>query len=151
MMSMGNRRGERAPPSRDEAYVVDADTGVLLLLGEVLERDGWSVRAFRNVRTARRALREHLPSLLIVDEDLPDGRGSELALEVRRDPAARRLPLLFCSAGGGARRAALSRLGPVVAKPIDIDQLTDLVHRAARSDGANAGLQPAGTARRLGS
>lgn len=120
-----------------EAYVVEDDVSMLLLLGDLLESGGWRVRGFRDVGSVRRALRSRLPSLLVLDEELPDGRGSDLARELRRDPRGRKVNLLFCTAADRARRASLDRLAPVVTKPIDVSALERALATAAERDGSS--------------
>ena len=62
---------------------------------------------------------ERPPQVLVVDDDLPDGKGAELVRELRRDPRMRNVRVLFCTAAEPARRRGptaeeLRRVLPVV-------------------------------------
>jgi DNA-binding response OmpR family regulator len=122
------------------AYVVEDDTATLGLLGDLLEDDGWEVRLFTHLGRFRRAVDEQVPDLVLLDDDLPDGRGGDEAQQLRQRDATCRVPILFCTAAPAARRREMSRIGHVLAKPFDLDGLDrllrDVRHRHRRTDSA---------------
>ena len=105
------------------AYVVEDDVATLGLLGDLLEDGGWEVRLFTRLGRLRRALGERVPDLLLLDDDLPDGRGGDEVRALREHRATRRLPILFCTAASPTRRREISRFAPVIPKPFDLDRL----------------------------
>ena len=109
------------------AYVVEDDAATLGLLGDLLEDDGWEVRLFTHLGRFRRAIRERVPDLVLLDDDLPDGRGGDEAQQLRQRDATRQVPILFCTAAPPARRREISRVGAVLAKPFDLDGLDRLL------------------------
>ncbi len=59
-------------------FVVDDDPGTLELLCEVAREAGWDARPFTRLIDLRASLDHLRPTLLILDDDLPDGRGRRL-------------------------------------------------------------------------
>lgn len=99
------------------AFVVEDDTETLRLLTELVASAGLQPVPFTRYFSARRAMLERAPAVMVVDDDLPDGRGSELVRELRADPRGRNVKVLFCTAAEPARRLEISPLGPVISKP----------------------------------
>ena len=81
---------------------------------------------------ARKALRAQNVDLLMVDINLPDGSGLDVAREaLRQNP---RLPVIVCS--GHDLREVAQALGPTaypLMKPFELEELEALVERLARS------------------
>ena len=72
-----------------------------------------------------------LPHVLIVDVMLPDGDGGDIAELLRETWPG--IPAVFVSAASRSRLNELEPLGPVVAKPFDIDQFRDAVLAAVEA------------------
>jgi signal transduction histidine kinase len=70
------------PPS---ILVVDDDEGLLILMAETLRGEGYHVLTVNSAKTAREALEQHLPELMILDLKLPDGSGPALVASLQRD------------------------------------------------------------------
>lgn len=132
--------GERGP-TRRLAFVVDDDPSALELLRAVAQDAGWAVRGFTRLRDVHRALRGESPGLIVLDDDLPDGRGGDLARELRRDARFRGVPLLVCTGAHAMRRAEIGAWAPVVSKPFDVVEMDRLLADAA---GAADGGRSAG-------
>jgi DNA-binding response OmpR family regulator len=115
-------------------FVVDDDVATLELLSEVAREVGWRPRGFRRLGELREAIERHPPDLLILDDDLPDGLGGDLARELRHHPRLAGVPLLVCTAAHPMRRAEIGAWAPVVAKPFDlveIERFLDAARAAA--------------------
>ena len=123
-------------PGRPLAFVVDDDPSALELLRAVAQDAGWAVRGFTRLRDVQDALRRQSPALIVLDDDLPDGRGGDLARELRRDARLRGVPLLVCTGAHAMRRAEIGAWAPVVSKPFDIVEMERLLADAA--DAADA-------------
>ncbi|TMM52414.1 response regulator [Sulfitobacter sabulilitoris] len=62
-------------------------------------------QSFRNVRIdvastlaeARRHLQRHQTSLILLDNNLPDGKGANFAMELAQDPTMARIPIVMVS------------------------------------------------------
>lgn len=116
-------------------FVVDDDAVTLSLLCEIASEAGWDARGFTRLGELRRAIDEGPPSLLILDDDLPDGRGGDLARELREDPRLQNVPLLVCTAAHPMRQAQIGAWAPVISKPFRlaaIDRLLADAHPDAR-------------------
>lgn len=117
----------RPPP----AYVVEDDVMMLRLLSEVAASVGLEPLAFTRLSSVRRALRDRLPAVLLLDDDLPDGRGADLLRELRADPRARHVEVIVCTSAGAARRQEIERLAPVIAKPFPLAEVEDALRAVA--------------------
>lgn len=121
----GTRRD--APPP---VFVVEDDVGMLRLLSELAASAGLQPLAFTRLSTARRALRERPPAVLLVDDDLPDGRGADLVSELRQDPRTRHVRAIVCTGADPDRRRQISRIAPVIAKPFSPREVEDALRGA---------------------
>lgn len=121
--------GKDPPP---HAFVVEDDVLTLRLLSELAASYGLEPMLFTRLSTARRALRKHVPAVMVVDDDLPDGQGADLVREVRASPRTRHVRILFCTAAPPSRRREMSRLAPVVEKPFDLAAVEEALAELAR-------------------
>jgi twitching motility two-component system response regulator PilH len=128
----------RATTTRNESggsplllYVVDDDDATLALLRDVAEEAGWEAHGFARLGPLRSALRARRPALLILDDELPDGRGGDLARELRRDPDMAGVPMLVCTAAHPMRQAEIGSWAPVVSKPFDLGEIEHFLDAAA--------------------
>lgn len=111
----------RSSNGRPVVFVVDDDSATLGLFCEVALDSGWDCRPFHRLRQVREAIATGpAPSLLILDDELPDGLGGDLARELRGDPVFAGIPVLVCTAAHPMRRAEIGSWAPVVAKPFDL-------------------------------
>jgi len=116
---------EAAPaqePQRDEeaplrAYVLEDDPDIAALEADILRDLGFNV-----VSCAR-----------IVDLDvmLPDGDGGDIAELLRETWPG--IPAVFVSAASRGRLSELAPLGPIIAKPFDIDRFREAVLTAVEA------------------
>lgn len=130
------RRNARRPEhsrrnGRRRAFVVEDDPDTRHLLGEFAGELGWEARRFANLHAVRSALSDERPDVIILDDDLPDGRGGDFAVEVRSDARLRRTPIIFCTGVEPERRREIGRIAPVLGKPFDLDRLEALLEDVA--------------------
>ncbi|HUF06480.1 MAG TPA: response regulator [Candidatus Binatia bacterium] len=114
-------------------FAVDDDRPTLALLCDIARASGWVARGFTRLWEVRaRLARGTQPALLILDDDLPDGRGGDLARELRADPRTEDMPLLICSGAAPERRVEMRGFVPVVSKPFDLEEIECFLDAAAR-------------------
>lgn len=116
-------------------FVVDDDLPTVELLREVAHESGWMTVAFTRLGPLRLALDGRRPTLLIIDDDLPDGRGGDLARDLRDDPRLEGVPLLVCTAAAPTRQAEIGTWAPVLSKPFDLGEIEEFLAAAVRRDG----------------
>ena len=125
-----------------EILVVDDDVDTREMLREVLELDGYRVALAANGRDALERLRSGLaPALVLLDVMMPVMSGAELLTELRRDPRFARMPVVLVSAFGQIAEPLAVLAQGYLPKPIDLDRLTDLLHRHA-SEGLSGAAVP---------
>jgi CheY-like chemotaxis protein len=118
----------RSPP---RAFVIEDDVQTLALLSDLAEMCGLEPVAFTRISSARKALRERVPTVMVVDDDLPDGRGADLVREVQANPATRHVRVVFCTAAAEPRRREIARLAPVIEKPFHVRDMERVLNEAA--------------------
>ena len=117
---------------RPVVFVVDDDVTTLDLLCDIAREAGWLVKGFTRISGLRRSLDTGRPTLLILDDDLPDGRGGDLARELHDDDRMADVPILVCTAAHPMRRAEIGAWAPVVSKPFDVAQVEAFLSAAHR-------------------
>jgi DNA-binding response OmpR family regulator len=120
--------GERPPP---RAFVIEDDVLTLALLSDLAEMCGFEPVAFTRISSAREALRGLAPAIMVVDDDLPDGRGTDLVREVRANPRTADVRVVFCTAAGPSRRREIAQVAPVIAKPFRVREVERVLREAA--------------------
>ena len=116
--------------------IVDDDGSTVELVREVAAESGWVAYGFERIAEAREFLSDQRPALLVLDDDLPDGRGGDLARELRGDPALGDVPVLVCTAAHPSRQREIGGWAPVLSKPFDIFELERHLDACTRPDAA---------------
>lgn len=119
-------------PDLSRAYVLEDDPDIAALEADLLREMGFSVVTCSRIVELGDLIDVALPHLLIIDVMLPDGDGGDITELLRT--AWPGIPAVFVSAASRERLAELAPLGPVVAKPFDLDAFREAVERAL--DGA---------------
>jgi two-component system OmpR family response regulator len=110
------------------AYVLEDDPDIAALEADLLREMGFSVVTCTRIVELGDLMDVALPHLLVVDVMLPDGDGGDITELLRS--AWPGIPAVFVSAANRERLDALAPLGPIVAKPFDLDVFRVAVHRA---------------------
>jgi CheY-like chemotaxis protein len=122
---------ERLEDEPLRAYVLEDDTDIAALEADLLRDLGFTVVTCARIVDLGDLMAVALPHLLVVDVMLPDGDGGDIAELLRETWPG--IPAIFVSAASRGRLAELEPLGPVVAKPFDIDQFRDAVFAAVEA------------------
>lgn len=129
--------GARRPPggrhaARPVLFAVEDDPSTLELLRDVAVHAGWAARGFTQLADFERAVAQRVPDLVILDDDLPDGRGGDRARELRRDRRLRDVPVLVCTAASPTRQAEIGAWAPVVSKPFSLGEIERVLQKAVQ-------------------
>lgn len=112
--------------------VVEDDLDGRELLAELLANTGYEVVACTNAAEAEAALDEReRPCVVLTDLSLQDTPGTELVARMRARPGFEYVPAIFVT---GVEPSVLAEIrDPILAKPVDIDRLFELVAEHCRS------------------
>jgi len=115
-------------------WLVDDDASIRWVLERALKGGGMLPRIFESAEPALEALRSDAPDVLLTDIRMPGQSGLDL---LRRIHATRpQLPIIVMTAHADLGNAVSAYEGGAfeyLPKPFDIDQVVDLVRRAAQS------------------
>ena len=129
--------------NRDKTLlVVDDNPTNLKLVLAVLSREPYEVRTATDARQALALLETFVPSVVLLDIQLPDIDGLVLARKLRADVRTQRVPLIAVTAyamKGDEERALDAGFDAYLTKPIDKAALRELVRRYM---GGGAGAAP---------
>ncbi len=81
-----------------DVYYAEDDESIAQAVKEYLEQQDCKVTIFRTVADVRQALKNHIPTILLVDWNMPDGQGNELCQWIRF--RWNNLPLIFLTVRG---------------------------------------------------
>lgn len=114
-----------------DILIVDDNPHIVRLLTEMLEEEGYRVRALAGADLIELAL-VALPRLIVLDVLMPGLDGPEVCRRLRADPRTATVPIVFVSALPPATLALRLRDCPhdaLIAKPFNIDQVAETVRR----------------------
>jgi DNA-binding NtrC family response regulator len=115
-----------------EILVVDDEPGIRELMQEILEEEGYEVRMAENGASARNALEDRVPDLVLLDIWMPDVDGVTLLKEWKTQGRLT-MPVVMMSGHGTVHTAVeATRLGAFdyLEKPIAYKQLLETVKKA---------------------
>ena len=115
--------------------LVEDDKDIRETLAEILVEEGYQVRAAKDGREALRSLdsAEQLPALILLDLMMPVMDGWKFREEQRKNAAWADIPIVVISADGRvADRLDSIDAAAYVRKPLDIEELVEVIARAAR-------------------
>lgn len=114
--------------------MVEDEPDIAALFRDLLEEEGWDTVMASSLDSAQRALDllRRTPSLVVLDQRLPDGRGLSLVLGLRRRFPDTRI-LLVTGARALTRELEGSLVDAVFHKPIELKRFLSEVHMAGGS------------------
>lgn len=149
-------------------YYVEDDHAIAQTVKEYLERNHCRVTVFSTIADARQALKNRVPSVVLVDWNMPDGHGDTLCRWIRSN--WKELPLIFLTVRGDSKDivsgfqngaddyvvkpfelevlysrilAVLRRSGDVSKQYLACDRISlDQMRRTVRCDGEEVSLSP---------
>jgi diguanylate cyclase (GGDEF)-like protein len=131
--------------ARHSIVVVDDDPLLAEAYALTLRQAGMQVTAVSDPAHAIEAISANAPDLILMDVQMPQIDGIELARVIRQTRRHLSLPILFLSAEQDRKRQMLARrLGgdDFITKPVDLDRLVDLVRlRAERARSLRAVME----------
>lgn len=107
-----------------EVYYVEDDENIARMVKDDLEQRGCKVRILETIADAKQMLRDHIPGIVLVDWNMPDGRGDNLCQWIRRN--WRELPLIFITVRGDSNdivSSFQSGADDYVVKPFELEVL----------------------------
>ncbi len=81
-----------------ELYYIEDDPDIARTVKEYLERKDFRVTVCMTVAQARQALHTRVPALILLDQNMPDGRGDSLCRWIRSN--WKELPIIFLTVRG---------------------------------------------------
>jgi len=121
-------------------WIVDDDQSVRWVLEKALKQADMLTRSFERAEHLLEAIDNGEPDVLITDVRMPGMSG--LALLERLRTTRPDLPIIVITAHSDLENAVAAYKGGAfeyLPKPFDIDEAVELVHKAARSTGAESG------------
>ena len=127
---------------RLNVWIVDDDQSVRWVLEKALKQADMETRSFERAEHLLDAIDDGEPDVLITDVRMPGMSG--IALLDRLQAARPDLPIIVITAHSDLENAVAAYKGGAfeyLPKPFDIDEAVDLVHKAARLNGGDAGAE----------
>jgi CheY-like chemotaxis protein len=120
---------------RCQILIVDDDTDIRETLAEFLEDRGFTTVTAANGLEALTLLRSAAarPSVIVLDLMMPVMDGYGFLEERKRDPALTSIPVAVITASHGVDQNRLGNGASVIAKPIDVTKLVDVLQRLSSS------------------
>jgi len=109
-----------------------------LLVKRVLEAEGYSVAEAADGPTGLEMATQTRPDLILLDINLPEIDGYDLARCFRDTPGLQQVPILAITANvmqGDRERTLAAGCDGYIQKPIDVDRLPDQVRAALQKTG----------------
>jgi two-component system alkaline phosphatase synthesis response regulator PhoP len=120
---------------RNNILVVDDDPDILEALKVMLEDQGYSVETAQNGNILQFLDQTNLPSMIILDVMLSGMDGRNIAEKLRKKKETKEIPIVMISANPGAATDCVKRgANAFLAKPFEIDDLLNVIHRYVPKD-----------------
>jgi len=111
--------------------IVDDDQYNLIILGEILKRNGCTIRSFLDGVAALRASEELKPDIILLDVMMPGMDGYEVCQRLKENPNLCDVPVIFISSLQGSKDVVKAlRSGGVdyITKPFEAEEIVSRVN-----------------------
>ena len=123
-----------------DLYYVEDDPGIAGTVKEYLEQKGFRVTICATFARAKQALQAHVPALVLLDWNMPDGRGDSLCQWIRG--CWKELPVIFLTVRGDSADIVSgfqSGADDYVVKPFELEVLHSRIQALLRRTRDTAG------------
>lgn len=121
-------------------YYIEDDSDIASMVKEYLENKGFRVDVYATLETARQALKARVPALVLLDWNMPDGRGDSLCRWIRGN--WKELPIIFLTVRGDSADIVSgfqNGADDYVVKPFELEVLYSRISALLRRAGNAAG------------
>ncbi len=123
-----------------DLYYIEDDASIASAVKEYLEQKGFCVTICETLAQARQALKTRTPTLVLLDWNMPDGRGDSLCQWIRS--SWKDLPIIFLTVRGDSSHIISgfqSGADDYVVKPFDLEVLYSRIQALLRRTGNLSG------------
>lgn len=107
-----------------DLYYIEDDPNIAYTVKEYLEQKGLRVTVYGTMERAKQAFQRLVPAIVLLDWNMPDGRGDSMCRWIRRNWAE--MPVIFLTVRGGSRDIVASfknGADDYVVKPFELEVL----------------------------
>ena len=119
--------------AKKKILIVDDEVGITKLLKSALERsERYEVRCETEGLKAVFAAQSFRPDIMLLDVNLPDAAGGEIAALFQEDPVLKKIPIIFLTGmvSQEETESGVTVSGrPALAKPIDLGKLIESLEK----------------------
>ncbi len=119
-----------------ELYYAEDDIGIASIVKEYLEQKNFKVFVFDTLKGVRQALKNHVPTIVLLDWNMPDGHGDDLCYWIRSN--WKELPVIFLTVRGDSHDIVSgfqSGADDYVVKPFELEVLHSRIQALLRRTG----------------
>lgn len=123
-----------------DIYYIEDDPDIAQAVKEYLEKKGFKVTLCATLAQARQAMENHVPTLVLLDWNMPDGRGDSLCRWIRN--TWKELPVIFLTVRGESHDIVSgfqNGADDYVVKPFELEVLYSRILALLRRAGNVAG------------
>lgn len=108
--------------------ICDDDTDILSICTYILEEQSWEVHTKTNCIDITEVVRSIKPSVILMDNWIPDTGGIVATQNIKADPELRNIPIIYFSANNDIKSLAKEAgADAFLEKPFDIEDLERVV------------------------
>ena len=119
-----------------DLFYVEDDPNIASAVKEYLEQKDFKVNIYTTLAQARQALKNHVPALVLLDWNMPDGRGDSLCRWIRSN--WKELPVIFLTVRGDSSDIVSgfqNGADDYVVKPFELSVLYSRIQAVLRRTG----------------
>ena len=119
-----------------EIYYIEDDENIAMAVKEYLSQKGYVVSTFGTLESGKKALEHHIPSIALIDWNMPDGEGNRFCRWIRS--RWKELPVIFLTVRDDTRDIISGfeyGADDYVTKPFELEVLHSRIHALLRRAG----------------
>ena len=119
-----------------EIYYIEDDENIAIAVKEYLSQKGYAVSIFGTLKSGKKALERHIPSIALIDWNMPDGEGAGLCRWIRSK--WKELPIIFLTVRDDTHdiiSGFKDGADDYVTKPFELEVLYSRIHALLRRSG----------------